>query len=516
MTGVQTCALPICLVGAANRARSALTRLAGASRDAVLGAAKYASVGAVAVGGLALKVAHDFTDAADEAAEFAARVALPIEALQEYRYAAERSGSGADAFNAGIEKFNVQLGKLKANTGGLAKFLGRVAPSLKEQLALAKDSDEAFMLMAEAISRLDDPTQRAALATAAWGSAGNKLLLMMQDGAVGIDELRRAAHRFGVISEEDAAKAGELDDAMVDLKASTTGLRNAVGVALVPVLTPLAQKLTEWITANRELVGSKVAEWVERLRKGASAAYDFLAGVDWSGIGSSIKTIGGFAWDLGKAIGWCIDKVGGLEVALGLLVGAKLVSKLAGLASTVSSIGAGAAAAGSAGAASSAAGAASSTTGAAGVLGKAGRALGVVGAVAGLGALWWDVASSTQAENRAKREEELQRSRARGLDSRDLAALSGTAAPLIPVAPTVKGPPAPIQRTTTMDLVGRIAANRAPAGPPAILFDPTATRMSAEKLKLEIDIKGAPPGTRAKVTESTPAINPTLNVGRRN
>lgn len=504
------------LVGAANRARAALSRLAGASRDAVVGAAKYASVGAVAVGGLALKVANDFTDAADEAAEFAARVALPIEALQEYRYAAERSGAGADAFNAGIEKFNVQLGKLKAGTGGLAKFLGRVAPALKEQLALAKDSDEAFMLMAEAVRRLDDPTQQAALATAAWGSAGNKLLLMMKGGAGDIDELRRAAHRFGVITEADAAKAGELDDAMVDLKASTTGLRNVIGVALVPVLTPMVQRLTEWITANRDLVGSKVAEWVERLSNAASAAYDYLAGVDWPRIGDGIQTVAGWAWDFGSAVAWCIDKVGGLEVALGLLVGAKLVSGLAGVARTVGAIGAGAAAVGGGGAAAGAAGASgAAATGSAGVglMGKAGRALGVVGAVAGLGAWVYGMATETQAENRAQREQALEASRRRGLDARDFGALSGTNAPTLPVPEiTVVAPAAP-SRPSTMDLIARIAASRTP-GP---VFDPTAlSRTQAEKLRLEIDIKGAPKGTTATVVESTPAIDPSLRVGRRN
>lgn len=513
------------LVGAANVARSALVGVASAARSALVGATKYATVGAGALAGVTVKLAHDFTEAADEAAEFAARVALPIEALQEYRYAAERSGAGADAFNAGIEKFNVQLGKLKAGTGGLAKFLGRVAPALKEQLVLAKDSDEAFMLMAEAVRRLDDPTQQMALATAAWGSAGLKLLLMMKGGAGDIDELRRAAHRFGIISEADAEKAGELDDAMVDLKAATTGLKNAIGVELVPVLTPLVEQLTEWIVANRELVGSKVAEWVERAGNAAATAWEYFSAVDWPAVGEGVSTVGVAIWDVGEALAWAIEKVGGLEVALGLLVGGKLLAGIGGLAARVASVGA---AAGGAGAGAGAAGVGATLATGAAVVGSVG-----LGVAAGAELLkdgpWlsaddqgapsdWLASLGVEIGQTFKSLipiREMQRDKAAQLDTPALVEAFREAIALNAHESSGYWDELMRRGAGWQDLAGY---KRAVSGATLAnrVFDPEAyARAQTAVVRFEMDLKNVPKGVTTTVVESSPAVDTSLRVGRR-
>lgn len=379
-------ALSTRVVGAADKAKAALGRFAGATKTAVVGAGKLAGVVGVAAGGFALKAAHDFTEAADEIAEFSARVGLNITALQEYRYAAERSGAGLDTFNGAIEKFNVQLGKMKAGSGGLGKFLQKIDKGLAAQVKGASSSEEAFRLMLEAISRLEDPAEQAALAAAAFGGAGKKMILMAKGGVADLDDLRKAAHRFGLITEADAESAGKLDDALIDFKASVKGLEFAIGRGLVPVLTPVVEQFTEWITANREVIGLKVAEWFDTVGTALGKAFRYLRDdVDWAKVGDRLAVIGDVFGKIADAVGWAIDAVGGLENALWLLAGAKLLGALGSVATSVGLIGTGAAAAGGAGAAGATGAAGAGAFGAASKLAVGGAA----GIAAGLAWLGW-------------------------------------------------------------------------------------------------------------------------------
>ncbi|MEN6385517.1 MAG: hypothetical protein ABFD79_10000, partial [Phycisphaerales bacterium] len=75
--------------------------------------------------------------------------------------------------------------------------------------------EEQFRLLADRLSQIQDPSQRAAIAMKVFGKSGTSLLPMLEKGAAGLDELMEEAKQLGlVLSSEDAASAEELNDAL--------------------------------------------------------------------------------------------------------------------------------------------------------------------------------------------------------------------------------------------------------------------------------------------------------------
>lgn len=315
------------LARACAKANSAARRL-GAGMWGVTKKIGLASGAALAAGtAIAGHLALDFVDAGDELGEFATVTGLGVEALQELRYAADRTGTGTEAFNGAISKFNKSMGLLKSGSGGLAKYLGKVAPELKKNLVGARDTDEAFRLMLEAVNRVEDPQQRAALAAKAFGGAGDDVVKMALAGTKGLADLREEARHFGIISEADAAKAGEMDDALNKWKASVSGLKHTIGSKLVPVMIPVVERMAEWVATNREWLGQKVADVAESIGKAFKAVWDWASKVDWAGIWKSVKQWAGAIGDFSSSI----LKILGPKGAIGLLafaLGAPMLSRI--------------------------------------------------------------------------------------------------------------------------------------------------------------------------------------------
>lgn len=128
--------------------------------------------GAASIAGLG-KIVTDFATGADETSKFARQVGLSTEALQEYQYAADRQGVSQQVFNASLVAFSKRLGELRAGTGGLHTMLKKVNPAFAEQLKNAESTEEAFGLMMKALSNIEDPQRRAALAAAAFSRSAS-------------------------------------------------------------------------------------------------------------------------------------------------------------------------------------------------------------------------------------------------------------------------------------------------------------------------------------------------------
>lgn len=274
----------------------------GKLSDLTLAATKWA-----AVGGLALTVAAGaagmaWLDAAGDLDDFARQAGVTVEAMQELRYAAQLSGVGSEVLGSALQGLNKGLGQARAGTGKLAGFLGKVSPALLKQVKAAKSTDEAFTLVVQAMQQIPDAGRRAALATAAFGGAGAEIARMADDGAEGIAKLREEFRQSGAeMSGEQVTAAAELGDQVDRLKLSMLGVANSIAVKLVPILGPLVEKLTAWITANRDIIGQKMVA----LFRGIGEALDRI---DWP---RTIQAVKDFAAGLVKA--W--DAIGGLKGA---------------------------------------------------------------------------------------------------------------------------------------------------------------------------------------------------------
>jgi len=269
--------------------------------------------------------AKTFADMGSELVDLSQRTGLSVEALSELGFAAEQSGADMETLETGIRKMQkfvvAAAGGSKEAQDALQK-LGLAVGDLK-----ALGPEEQFKLLADKLSKVENPALRAALAMDVFGKAGTKLLPLMNDGAAGIEALQEKARKLGLtISTEDALAAEEFGDTLdVVWKVIKRGVF-AVGAALVPSLRDLAawvihatKEVNAWIDRNRGLVTS-IAQ-VVAIIVGIGTALIVLGGA----ISLAGMALGGLVSILslvGSAIGLVGTVLGALLTPIGLVVAA--------------------------------------------------------------------------------------------------------------------------------------------------------------------------------------------------
>lgn len=132
----------------------------------------------------------------------------------------------------------------------------------------AADPADAFAQMSEALARIEDPAQRAALAMEIFGRSGGELLVLMRETGA----FERAEKEVGALARTLAANADEFDyvaDSMSLFQVKLQQLGAGVAVELLPQLIQLSDWFAELdLTSIGNGLGemvSKTAEWGEAL-----------------------------------------------------------------------------------------------------------------------------------------------------------------------------------------------------------------------------------------------------------
>jgi hypothetical protein len=114
----------------------------------------------------------------DDLADKSQKLGMSAEALQEWAFAAQMSGTNAETMESGIKKLSSAL----ANMGNLKSKSSQAL----QALGVTKDmgTDQAMMQLADAFSKMEDGFQKTALAAQIFGkSAGPELLPMLNMGS---------------------------------------------------------------------------------------------------------------------------------------------------------------------------------------------------------------------------------------------------------------------------------------------------------------------------------------------
>jgi len=217
---------------------------------------KVAAVATAALVGVTVTTAQ----AGDQAAKTAKRVNITAEAYQELAFAADRAGAtGADIEMALTRQARV-LNDVRDGSAEYAMSLDAVGLSVEKLDGLGQD--ELFMRIAEGMRGVKDEGKQVALVQDLWGRSGTNLLPLINDQTISIAQLRAEARGLGLVMSGDAAAASEeFIDRITDAKAVLTGLRNTIGVALMPAFTEMLTGFKGWFTANRAILQQRIQVW---------------------------------------------------------------------------------------------------------------------------------------------------------------------------------------------------------------------------------------------------------------
>lgn len=223
----------------------------------------------------------------DELGDFAEREDVAIEMVQELGHAAQISGSSLEAVKTSISGVNRTIGEAVLGIGRGKMAFERLSLSAKNADGSVKTFDE---LLEDVADKMQGMSRQESIAMAEKLGIDRSLIPMLMKGRDAIKQLREEARVFGVVSDEDAAKAGELTDSLDRTKFMLGALSKMVAVGLMPQVTAVLDGFRAWLLANQKIIKSGLTsalkavsalieftwDWVVRLVSGLKSAFDWL------------------------------------------------------------------------------------------------------------------------------------------------------------------------------------------------------------------------------------------------
>lgn len=168
----------------------------------------------------------------------------------------------ADA-NNGLETYARQFRALNIDTKELAKL----------------NPAEQFKVIADALNKVENQTQKTAIAYDIFGGRATDLINTMRLGSEGLNAFEEEAESLGLaISRIDAAKVEAANDAMVRAGGAVQGLGNKLTIALAPYIEEASLQFVEAMK-NGEEMGQGVSDAVESAGKAVAFVADAVHGL---------------------------------------------------------------------------------------------------------------------------------------------------------------------------------------------------------------------------------------------
>lgn len=227
-----------------------------------------ATIGAItaAAAGTLFGLAKFTANAGDQAFKMSQKVGIGVEALQELQFAAELSDVSVEQFQMGLQilsrrVLDAQFGLMEAKRAFQALGL-----QTKDANGRLKSADTLLLEISERFRLMPDGVEKTVLAMELFGRSGAEMIPLLNQGSAAIGLLRQEARDLGIVLDEETARASEeFNDNITRLMASFKGLRNMVGVELIPVLNDLVLEVKDFIVANRALLKQGITDFAEVL-----------------------------------------------------------------------------------------------------------------------------------------------------------------------------------------------------------------------------------------------------------
>jgi hypothetical protein len=254
-----------------------------------------------------------FASSGDELSKLADRTGASVESLSELRYAAGQSDVSMSALETGFKQMGRTIGEAHEGVKEYEDSLTRLGLTSDELINLPVD--ERFMLLADRISKISDPSLRAAAAMDVFGRAGTELLPLFVDGERGMSALRNRARALGLtMSGEQAAAATLLGDTWDDLTQVFKRAVVTIGTALAPQMQALLDKVIPLIVRGAEIAGQ----------------YSYLAQY-LPHVGVGLLAVGGAFLTISAASQAAALAIGAVQAVIGIVAGAPMILALTGI-----------------------------------------------------------------------------------------------------------------------------------------------------------------------------------------
>ena len=221
-------------------------------------------VGLAAAGAAAAAAAVKLVSLANETAAYgdlvaktSARLGLSVEEYQRLDHALKISGSSMEDQKGAF----VRLARVAddANEGlkAASDSFDRIGVSVVDASGKLKKQPELIGDVADAFARMEDGTEKTAIAAELFGRKGTDMLQFLNLGREGISALGDEAVKLGgVMSGKATAAAEEYTDSIARLDLAWSGIKRTIGMAVMPALEAVANAMTGTIAPASNAEGA--------------------------------------------------------------------------------------------------------------------------------------------------------------------------------------------------------------------------------------------------------------------
>lgn len=229
-----------------------------------------AAVGALAGGligiGMAAKdAAEGFLDYTTKMMRLSDQTGMSVDFVARFAQAADDAslasrgiGVEVETVSGALQRFTLQVGRGIDENGKFTTAGGRVVSALKamgvssdEVSAVLDKPEELLLLIADAVSKVENPSQRGAAAFALFGQAGRDLLPLLSQGRDGVKQMMVAIEGSLAPTEAATKAASDYKLALDGLEDSVAAIKQALGGGIVAALAPAAKSTADYMTSTR-------------------------------------------------------------------------------------------------------------------------------------------------------------------------------------------------------------------------------------------------------------------------
>lgn len=245
--------------------------------------------------GLFIREAAQFVkknlDMAGSLGETAQQLGVTTRELQVFRAMGGQAGIAAEQMDTGLQKLTVSIGKASLGAKSQNEAFAALGISVRDASGQVKSTGVVLGEIADKLSKIKDPAQRAAVEVEIFGRSGQKLDTILSGGKASITAYGKEAERLGMILSDDVINqadqaADKIDELNTQLKANiarTVAENSGAILGLANALITLTSAAVGFINKHPQLTSALVG----------AAAGARVAGAPGAIVGAGVGVVGG-------------------------------------------------------------------------------------------------------------------------------------------------------------------------------------------------------------------------------
>lgn len=279
--------------------------------DALRNVAGWMTVATAAAAGAFLGFKR-VADQVDELTDTARMLGITTERLSAMGYAAQLNGSSQEEMGEALRFLSRNMVEAINGSKDAQQWFARVGIPLERLKKM--DAPQVFEAIADKFNQVGDAGQNSekkiALMQALLGRSGAKLKQVLDLGSAGLRGLYEEAERTGAVVGGSATEAlGEFNDSWDRLRATLFGVLSNALSKVAPVLKDIVDRITDWASANKDLIATRVSAFIEVVSKRLP------------GFIEDVAKITAAVWAAFEAVNAIANALGGWENVFAILVG---------------------------------------------------------------------------------------------------------------------------------------------------------------------------------------------------